>query len=133
MTGHIKRREFLLLGGAAAAWPVAARAQVSADRPLIACLSAGLYGRVALIAGFQEEMRDLGYFAGRNIDIVYRFAENRLERLDALAEELVRLKPAVIMAPAMVDAVAARKATGTIPHSGVTWQRPLSNHRPRMR
>jgi putative ABC transport system substrate-binding protein len=115
MTGHIKRRELLFLGGAAVAWPLAARAQVSADRPLMACLSAGQYGRVPLIAGFQEEMRDLGYYAGRNIDILYRFAENRLERLDALAEELVRLKPAVILAPAMVDAVAARKATGTIP------------------
>ena len=115
MTGHIKRREFLLLGVAAAAWPLAGRAEGSADRPLIACLSAGSYGRIPLIAGFQEEMRDLGYYGGRNIDIVYRFAENRLERLDALAEEVVRLKPTVIMAPAMVDAVAARKATGTIP------------------
>jgi putative tryptophan/tyrosine transport system substrate-binding protein len=115
VTGHIKRREFLLLGGAAAAWPLAARARVSPDRPLIACLSAGPYGRVPLIAGFQEGMRELGYYAGRNIDIVYRFAENRLERLPALAEELVRLKPAVIMAPALVDAVAARKATATIP------------------
>jgi putative ABC transport system substrate-binding protein len=115
MTGHIKRREFLLLGGAAAAWPLAARAQVSPDRPLIACLSSGSYGRLPLIAGFQEEMRDLGYYGGRNVDIVYRFAENRLERLDALAEELVRLGPAVIVAPTMLDAVAARKATETIP------------------
>jgi putative ABC transport system substrate-binding protein len=82
---------------------------------MIACLSAGLFGRVPLIAAFQEGMRDLGYYAGRNIDIVYRFAENRLERLPILAEELVRLKPAVIMAPAVVDAVAARNATATIP------------------
>src|ERR1700680_2393002 len=73
---HLKRREFISLGGAALAWPLAARAQVSADHPLIACLSAGLYGRAPLIAGFQEEMRDLGYYAGRNIDILYRFAEN---------------------------------------------------------
>jgi putative ABC transport system substrate-binding protein len=115
MTAYINRRELLLLGGAAAAWPLAARAQVSADRKLIACLSAGPYGRAPLIAGFQEGMRDLGYYAGRNVDIVYRFAENRLERLPALAEELVRLKPAVIMAPAVVDAMAARKATTTVP------------------
>jgi putative ABC transport system substrate-binding protein len=113
---HLKRREFIsLLGGATLASPLAARAQVSADRQLVGCLSAGLYGRAPLIAGFQEEMRDLGYYAGRNIDILYRFAENRLERLDALAEELVRLKPAVIVAPAMVEAVAARKATAMIP------------------
>jgi putative ABC transport system substrate-binding protein len=127
MTDHIKRREFLLLGGAAAVWPLAARAQVSPDRPLIACLSAGSYGRLPQIAGFQEEMRDLGYYGGRNIDIVYRFAENRLERLDALAEELVRLKPAVIMAPAMVDAVAARKATGTIPIVSAALTEPVNS------
>jgi putative tryptophan/tyrosine transport system substrate-binding protein len=126
MTGHIKRREFLL-GVAAAAWPLAARAQGSADRPLIACLSAGSYGKVPLIAGFQEEMRDLGYYGGRNIDIVYRFAENRRERLDALAEELVRLKPAVIMAPAMVDAVAARKATVTIPIVSAALADPVNS------
>jgi putative ABC transport system substrate-binding protein len=112
----LKRREFIsLLGGATLAWPLAARAQVSADRPLIACLSAGSYGRAPLIAGFQEGMRDLGYYGGRNIDIVYRFAENRLERLPALAEEVVRLRPMVIVAPAMVEAVAARNATATIP------------------
>jgi putative ABC transport system substrate-binding protein len=126
MTGRINRREFLLLGAGAAAWPLAARAEVSADRPLIACLSAGSYGRVPLIAGFQEEMRDLGYYGGRNIEIAYRFAENRLERLDALAEELVRLKPAVIMAPAMVDAVAARKATRTIPIVSAALAEPVS-------
>jgi putative ABC transport system substrate-binding protein len=111
----MNRREiFALLGGVAVS-PVAARAQVSAGRKLIACLSAGAFGRAPLIAAFQEGMRDLGYFAGRNIDIVYRFAENRPERLAALAEELVQLKPAVIMAPAVVDAVAARNATATIP------------------
>jgi putative ABC transport system substrate-binding protein len=113
---YLKRREFIsLLGGATLAWPLVARAQVSADRPLIACLSSGPYGRVPLIAGFQEEMRDLGYYGGRNIDVVYRFAEDHLERLPALTEELVRLKPAVIVAPTVVDAVAARKTTATIP------------------
>jgi putative ABC transport system substrate-binding protein len=124
---HLKRREFIsLVGGATLAWPLAARAQVSADRPLIACLSAGPYGRAPLIAGFQEEMRDLGYYAGRNIDILYRFADNRLERLDELAEELVRLKPAVIVAPAMVEAVAARKATATIPIVSAALADPVS-------
>jgi ABC-type uncharacterized transport system substrate-binding protein len=126
MTGHIKRREFLLLGGAAAAWPLAAHAQVSADRPLIACLSAGSYGRAPLIAGFQEEMRDLGYYGGRNIDVAYRFAEDHLERLPALAEELVRIKPAVILAPTVVDAVAARKATATIAIVSAALADPVS-------
>jgi putative ABC transport system substrate-binding protein len=124
---YLKRREFIsLLGGATLAWLPAARGKVSADRPLIACLSAGSYGRVPLIAGFQEEMRDLGYYGGRNIDIVYRFAEDHLERLPVLAEELVRLKPAVIVAPAMVDALAARKATGTIPIVSAALAAPVS-------
>jgi putative ABC transport system substrate-binding protein len=71
-------------------------------------------------------MRDRGYDGGRNIDIVYRFAENRLERLDVLAEELVRLKSTVIMAPTMVDAVAARKATETIPIVSAALAEPVS-------
>jgi putative ABC transport system substrate-binding protein len=126
MTDHIKRREFLLFGGAAAAWPLNARAQVSLGRPLIACLSSGPYGRVPLIEGFQEEMRDLGYYGGRNIDVVYRFAEDHLERLPALAEELVRLKPAMILAPTVVDVVAARKATATIPIVSAALADPVS-------
>jgi putative ABC transport system substrate-binding protein len=126
MADHIERREFLLLGGAAAAWPLNARAQVSLGRPLIACLSSGPYGRVPLIAGFQEEMRDLGYYGGRNIDVVYRFAEDHLERLPALAEELVRLKPAMILAPTVVDVVAARKATATIPIVSAALADPVS-------
>ncbi len=71
-------------------------------------------------------MRDLGYYGGRNVDIVYRFAENHLERLDALAEDLVRLNPAVIMAPAMVEAVAARRATETIPIVSAALAEPVS-------
>jgi putative ABC transport system substrate-binding protein len=111
----MKRRDFIALLGNAAAWPVAAWAQVQGNRPLIAILSAGIRGKVPLIPPFQEGLHDLGYIEGRNIDIVYRFAENHPERLPALAEEVVRLKPAVIMAPAVVDTVAARKATATIP------------------
>jgi putative ABC transport system substrate-binding protein len=71
-------------------------------------------------------MRDLGYYGGRNIDVVYRFAEDHLERLPALAEELVRLKPAVILAPTVVDAVAARKATATIPIVSAALADPVS-------
>jgi putative ABC transport system substrate-binding protein len=71
-------------------------------------------------------MRDLGYYGGRNIDVVYRFAEDHLERLPALAEELVRLKPAVIMAPTVVDAVAERKATATIPIVSAALADPVS-------
>jgi putative ABC transport system substrate-binding protein len=60
-------------------------------------------------------MRDHGYVEGRNVDIVYRFADGYVERLPALAEELVHLGPSVILAPASGPAVAAKKATSTIP------------------
>jgi putative ABC transport system substrate-binding protein len=113
---QLKRRDFIaLLGGAAVAWPLAARAQQQSNRPLIAYLALGKRGEVPLVAPFQQGMRDLGYVEGRNIDIVYRFAENLPERLPSLAQEVVGLKPAVIVASAAVDAVAARNATVTIP------------------
>ena len=60
-------------------------------------------------------MQELGYIEARNFDMVYRFSEGYQERLPALAEELVRLKPNIIIATAVVNAVAARNATSTIP------------------
>jgi len=112
----MKRREFItFLGAAAVSSPMRAPAQAPDSRPLIACLSAGIPGKVPLILGFQQGLHDLGYLEGHNVDIVYRFAGNRPERLAGLAEEIVRLKPAVIMAAAVVDTVAARKVTATIP------------------
>jgi putative ABC transport system substrate-binding protein len=111
----MRRRDLIFLLGGAAAWPSAARGQAPGTRPLIACLSAGQFGTVPIIAAFQEGMRELGYYAGRNVEVVYRFAENRLERLPALADELVRLNPAVIVAPAIADVLAARQVTAMIP------------------
>jgi putative ABC transport system substrate-binding protein len=60
-------------------------------------------------------MRDHGYIEGRDFDIVYRYADGYAERLPALAEELVRLKPNIILAAATGQAVAAKNATATIP------------------
>src|SRR5262249_14800780 len=111
---RMKRREFLtLLGGATAAWPLAARAQ---ERPLIAWLSGGARGAsVGFIDAFLQGMRELGYVESRNFDVVSRYADGYAERLPALAEELVRLKPKVILAAATGQAVAAKNATATIP------------------
>jgi putative ABC transport system substrate-binding protein len=67
------------------------------------------------VDAFLQGMRDHGYVVGRNVDIVYRFADGYVERLPALAEELVHLRPSVILAPASGPAVAAKKATSTIP------------------
>lgn len=111
-----RRRFIILLGGAAAVWPLAAHAQLPSNRPLIAYLSGATQWSGSKNLGFfQEGLRDLGYVDGRNIDIVPRFAEGRVERLPALAEELVRLKPALIVATAIDAAVAAKHVTATIP------------------
>src|SRR6516225_11415075 len=96
----MNRRAFIsLLGGTAAPWPLAARAQqVSTRRPLVAVLSAVTRERNLPLNAFLQGMREFGYVEGQNIDIEYRFAEGRLERFPALAEELVRLSPNVIVA-----------------------------------
>jgi putative tryptophan/tyrosine transport system substrate-binding protein len=120
----MKRREFItLIGGAAAssvacsvAWPLAARAQVSPKRPTVAWISGGTREVAAsFIENFLRGMRELGYVEGRNLDMLYRFTDGYQERLPALTEEVVRLKPDVILATAAINAVAARKATSTIP------------------
>jgi ABC-type uncharacterized transport system substrate-binding protein len=116
-SGHLQRREFItVVGGAVAAWPLAARAQNPRPRPLIAWLSGGARDMAQFaVDPFLQGMRELGYIEGRNFDIIYRFGDGYAERLPALAEELVQLKPDVILAPATGQAVAARNATRTIP------------------
>jgi ABC-type uncharacterized transport system substrate-binding protein len=111
------RREFItLLGGAAATWPVVARAQQPINRPLIGVLSplspvAAARNIEALRAG----LRELGYVEDRNIVLELRFAEGIPGRLPELAAELVALKPDVILAGAAGGILAAHKATRTIP------------------
>jgi putative tryptophan/tyrosine transport system substrate-binding protein len=113
----MRRREFItLLGGAAGAWPLGAVAQVSTKRPLIAWLSLG--ERTAswpFVEAFLHGMRDFGYTDGENFEFAPRFADGYIERLPMLAQELVQLRPSVILAPASGPAVAAKRATATIP------------------
>jgi len=117
----MNRREFItLIGGVAAApsllWPQAVLAQAATRRPLIAWISGGAQpGTAVFVDAFLQGMRGLGYVEGKSFDIVYRYADGYTERLPILAEELVRLKPAVILAPASGPAVAAKSATATIP------------------
>jgi putative ABC transport system substrate-binding protein len=117
----MRRRQFItMLGGAVATWPLTARAQRPSNRPLIGFLDGKSQSSgQGLISAFQQGLRELGYDEGRNVDIVYRFADGRDERLPTLAEELVRLKPAVIVAPGVNAAVAAKHVTTTIPI--VSW------------
>jgi putative tryptophan/tyrosine transport system substrate-binding protein len=117
----MRRRQFItILGGAAVTWPLTARAQRPSDRLLIGFLDGKRQSSgQGLINAFQQGLRELGYDEGRNIDVVHRFADGLDERLPALAEELVRLKPAVIVAPGVNAAVTAKNVTTTIPI--VSW------------
>jgi putative ABC transport system substrate-binding protein len=115
----MRRRDIItMLGGVAAAWARIARAQSVAKRkPLIGFLSAQpRLAAAVVVSAFLDGMRDAGYEDGRNVDIAYRFADGRFERLPALAQELVALKPDVVLASSATPAaLAARQATQTIP------------------
>src|SRR5215469_2795162 len=96
--------------------PFAAAAQVSSKRPLIAWLSGGTEaGSAGFVDAFLKGMRDFDYVEGRDFNMAYRYADGYVERLPALAAELVRLAPNVIVAAATSQAVAAKNATATIP------------------
>jgi ABC-type uncharacterized transport system substrate-binding protein len=114
----VKRREFItLLGGAAATWPVAARAQ-QPSMPVVGVLSAEWPNAVTAdrLRVFREGLNDTGYFEGRNVTIEYRWAEGRIDRLPALAAELVRLPVNVIVcAGSTAAAIAAKAASTTVP------------------
>jgi putative ABC transport system substrate-binding protein len=111
------RRMFLgVMAGGLGAGPLAAQAQRPPNRPLLAYLAGGTRWNASRFMGFfQEGLRELGYIDGQTIDIVARFADGYVERLPALAQDLVQLRPAVVVAGAVDAAVAARKVTATIP------------------
>jgi putative ABC transport system substrate-binding protein len=114
----MQRREFIAgIGGAAATWPLGARAQQPAGRVYrIGFLSTGSREQTLhLIRVFEEGLRSLGYRIGENVVIEYRFADGETERVPALAAELARLGVDVISAGNTANTVAAMKATTTIP------------------
>src|SRR5215831_4818425 len=113
----IKRRRFLsLLGGAAAAWPLAARAQQSAKLPTIGFLVAGTPLSLGQwVAALVRRLHELGWIEGRTVAIEYRWAEGRTERFDEIAAEFVRRKVDIIVTSATAAIVAAKQATSVIP------------------
>jgi putative ABC transport system substrate-binding protein len=111
------RREFItLLGGAAAAWPLAARAQQAGKLPTIGFLVSGTpSSHSQWVAAFVRRLQDLGWIEGRTVAIEYRWAEGRTERAAEIAAEFVQRKVDVIVTSATTAVVAAKQATSVIP------------------
>src|SRR5262245_12081316 len=125
MASHIERRKFLAtLGGAAVAWPFAARAQQAAV-PVIGFLrDTSLANFAHLVTAFGQGLKEAGFIEGQNVLIEYRSAEDRAHRLPALVADLVRQQVALIVGNTP-SALAAKAATTAVPIVFVTGNDPV--------
>ena len=120
-----RREAITVLGGAAAGWPLVARAQQVA-MPVIGILDTRSLEAVAdRLRGFRQGLKDIGYVEGENVAILYRFAENQVDRLPGLAADLVRRNVAVIATAGDDVALVAKAATVTVPIVFIASQDPV--------
>jgi len=124
----MKRRAFIsLLGGAAAVWPLAARAQQPMKLPTIGVLNPNTSSIDShLFGAFVQRLRELGWIEGRNVVIEYRWGEGRNERFAEIAAEFVRLKVDVILTSGTAPVIATKQATSVIPIVFATAGDPIS-------
>ncbi len=124
--GQLRRREFITLLGVTAAWPLSAGAQQHA-MPVIGFLLSGSPDTIPdrWLRSFRDGLKDSGYAEGENVTVDYRFAENQIDRLPAMATELVRRGVSAIIAPIHPATVAAKAATTTIPIVFMTGDDPV--------
>ena len=117
MIAAMKRRDFItLLGGAAAAWPLAMRALAQQDKPVVGFLSSGsISGYRNLLIAFRKGLAERGYVEGQNVVIEYRWAEGHFDRLPALAGDLVARGAAVIVTSGIGSALGVRAVSTSTP------------------
>jgi ABC-type uncharacterized transport system substrate-binding protein len=126
----IRRRDFVILlgGGAAAAWPLAARAERSAKLPTIGYLgSSTASAQSQWVAAFVQRLNDHGWIEGRTIAVQYRWAEGRIERFQEIAREFARLKVDIIVTAGTTPVLAAKQAASNVPIVFAVASDPVGN------
>src|SRR5262245_51335994 len=127
LSRHTRRRDFItLLGGAAVAWPLVARAQQPGKLPTIGYLGAGTAASESQrVAAFKERLHQLGWIEGRTIAIESRWVEGRSDRASEIAGELTRLKVDIIVTSGTPQVIALKQATSVIPIVSPTMGDPV--------